>query len=40
MHIPEEVFTIAVWAAYISVAAGSLYLLIVLVREWIRRELW
>jgi hypothetical protein len=40
MQIPEEVFTAAVWAAYVSVGAGSLYLLVVLVREWIRRELW
>jgi len=40
MHILEEVFTAAVWAAYICVGAGSLYLLVVLVREWIRRELW
>jgi hypothetical protein len=40
MRIPEDIFTVAVWAAYISVGAGSLYLLIVLVREWIRRELW
>lgn len=40
MQIPEDVFTIAVWTAYVGVAAGSLYLLIVLAWEWIRRELW
>lgn len=40
MKIPSDVFTIAVWAAYAGVAAGALYLLVVLVREWIRRELW
>lgn len=40
MQIPKEIFTIAIWSAYICVGAGSLYLLIVLVGEWIRRELW
>ena len=40
MTISQTVFTIAIWAAYAGVAAGGSYLLIVLVREWIRKELW
>jgi hypothetical protein len=40
MILPEGLFGVAVIAAYVGVSLGSGYLLVVLVREWIRKELW
>lgn len=38
--IPVAVFEAGLWAAYALVAAGALYLLTVLVREWRTGKLW
>ena len=38
--IPETVFAIALWTAYGLVAAGAVYLAVVLVREWRSKTLW
>ena len=40
MTIPAFVLSSLVWAAYLLVAAGSLYLLIVLVKEWLTGDIW
>jgi hypothetical protein len=40
MTVPATVFHALVWIGYIGVTAGSLYLLVVLIREWIRKEIW
>lgn len=40
MQIPLSIFVIALWASLGAVAAGALYLLVVLLKEWARKELW
>jgi len=40
MIISADLFTIGIWVAYAGVSVASLYLLIFLVREWKRKELW
>lgn len=40
MTIPVSLLAVAVWVAIAGVAGGSLYLLIVLLREWKNRSLW
>ena len=40
MQVPQMVFDAGLWFAIAAVTAGAVYLLIVLVREWRRGELW
>jgi hypothetical protein len=40
MTVPGAVFHVLVWTGIAGVTAGGLYLLIVLIREWIRKEIW
>jgi hypothetical protein len=40
MMIPVAVFSIALWLALGCVGAAAIYLLIVLLGEWKRGELW
>lgn len=40
MTIPQTLFSVALWAAVVVIALAATYLLVVLVREWIRGELW
>lgn len=40
LTIPQDLFVVALWAALAAVATAALYLLVVLVREWRRGELW
>ena len=40
MQLPAWLFSLALWAALGVVAAGAVYLLVVLVVEWRREELW
>ena len=40
MILPASAFTLGIWLAYILVACGAAYLLVVLVREWIAGKLW
>jgi hypothetical protein len=38
--IPQSVFTAALWLALVVVALAAIYLLVMLVREWLKGELW
>jgi hypothetical protein len=40
MTIPQEIFSALLWGAVLCVAGASVYLLIVLVRDWRTRNLW
>ena len=40
MQIPLSVFTAGLWLALMGVAAGALYLLVILIREWRSDSLW
>ena len=40
MQVPQLLFEVALWSALAVVGAGAVYLLVVLVREWRRGELW
>jgi len=40
VQLPEPLFTLMIWAAVVAVAAGALYLLWVLIREWRQGNLW
>lgn len=40
MNIPEIIFSTGVYAAYLCVGVASAFLLVVLIHEWIRGELW
>ena len=40
MQVPQLVFEVGLWAALAAVGAGAVYLIVVLVREWRRKELW
>ena len=38
--IPRAIFELGLFAAYAGVGLGTLYLVVVLIREWWRGELW
>jgi len=40
MTIPGSLFSVLLWGALIVVALAALYLLVVLIGEWRRGELW
>jgi hypothetical protein len=40
MQVPVGLFELGLWAAVVGVGLGAAYLLVVLVVEWRRRELW
>ena len=40
MMVPAEVFSALLWGALGVVALAAVYLLVVLVREWLAGELW
>jgi len=40
MIVPSALFSFALWLALGGVAAGAVYLVVVLVREWLAKELW
>lgn len=40
MQIPEYAFSAGLWIAVALVAAGAVYLVVVLVREWRNDSLW
>lgn len=38
--IPDALFGFGLWIAYVLVAAGAVFLLMMLVKEWKNNELW
>lgn len=40
MIAPETLFVALVWCALVGVAAGAMFLLVTLIREWRSGRLW
>jgi hypothetical protein len=40
MTIAGSLFSVLLWGALVVVALAALYLLAVLIREWLRGEIW
>lgn len=38
--IPSTLFGLGLWVAYVLVGTGAVFLLVMLVKEWKKSELW
>lgn len=40
MTIPAVILSFSIWLAILGVAGGAIYLGVIAIRDWRRRELW
>jgi len=40
MMVSATTLTVLIWASLVCVAAGAVYLLMILIREWKNEQLW